>query len=75
MLQISTTQFDGKFRCVDLHAVRIGNKLAHQMRLEDLHAWAKKNNVPRIKSNMGFQDVLLRIGVYQLEQLDAADGK
>ena len=69
--EISTTQF-GKHRRVDIHAVRIGNKLAHQMPLQELHALAKKMGVPRIKPDMGMQDVVLRIGVHQLEQLDGA---
>jgi hypothetical protein len=38
--QISTTQFDNKFRCVDLHNIRIGNKLAHNMPLQKPHAVA-----------------------------------
>jgi hypothetical protein len=72
MMQISTTHFDNKFRRVDLHAIRIGDKLAHQMSLDELHAFAKKKDVPRILPEMGMQDVLLRIGVWQLEQLDGA---
>ena len=72
-MQISTTQFDNKFRRVDLHAIRVGNKLAHQMPLTELHAFAKKKGVPRILPEMGMQDVLLRIGVWQLEQQEAAE--
>jgi hypothetical protein len=67
MMMISTTQFDNKFRRVDLHAIRIGDKLAYQMSLESLHAFAKKKGVPRILPNMGMQDVLLRIGIWQLD--------
>ena len=73
MMQISTTQFDNKFRRVDLHAIRVNDQLAHQMSLEQLHAYAKKKHIPRILPNMGMQDVLLRIGVWQLEQQEAAE--
>jgi hypothetical protein len=68
--EISTTQFSGKHRRVDIHAVRIGNKLAHEMPLADLHAAVKKMGVPRIEPQMGIQDVVLRLGVWQLEQLE-----
>jgi hypothetical protein len=70
MYEISTTQFDGKHRRVDTHSVRLGNKLAHEIPLQELHAAAKKLGVPRIKPEHGMQDVILRIGVWQLEQLD-----
>jgi hypothetical protein len=68
--QISTTQFDNRFRCVDLHNIRIGNKLIQNMPLQKLHALAKELGVPRIKPDMGAQDVLLRIGVWQLEEIE-----
>ena len=71
--QISTTQFDGKFRCVDLHNICVGNKLIHQMPLPKLHALAKELGVPRITPEMGMQDVLLRVGVWQLEQIEQAE--
>jgi hypothetical protein len=73
MMQISTTQFDNKFRKVDLHAIRVDGKLAYQMSLTELHAFAKKKGVPRILPNMSVQDVILRIGVWQLEQQEAAE--
>jgi hypothetical protein len=73
MYQISTTQFDGKFRCVDLHNIRIGNKFIHQMPLHKLHALAKELGVPRIEPQHGTQDVLLRIGVWQLEEIERAE--
>jgi hypothetical protein len=47
MMQISTTQFDNKFRRVDLHAIRIGDKFAHQMQLTELHALGRSSNPPR----------------------------
>jgi hypothetical protein len=73
--QISTTQFDNKFRCVDLHNIRVGNppKLAHLMPLQKLHALVRELGVPRVTPEMGAQDVLLRIGVWQLEELDKAE--
>jgi len=71
--QISTTQFDNKHRVVDLHNIRVGNRLIHQMPLQKLHALARELGVPRIEPQMGVQDVLLRIGVWQLELIDQAE--
>jgi hypothetical protein len=61
-----------KFR-VDIHSVRIGNRLANDMPLEELHKEAKKLSVPRIRPEQGKQDVILRIGVWQLEQIEQAE--
>jgi hypothetical protein len=72
LYEISTTQFDNKHRRVDIHSVRCGNRLAYEMPLAELHAAVRKMGVPRISPEMGAQDVILRLGVFQLEQLEQA---
>jgi hypothetical protein len=42
------------------------------MSLEELHRAVKELGVPRIKPDMGALDVILRLGVFQLEQLEQA---
>jgi len=72
MLEISSV-VDNRHRRVDVHNVRVGNKLAHKMSREELHRVVKELGVPRIKPEMGMQETIFFLGVHQLEQLDQAD--
>jgi hypothetical protein len=74
LLQISTTQFGGKFRCVDVEGLpRIGKIKPHEMEPGSLYAALKRMGVSRIDVSHGRQDLLLRYGVWLQEQAEAMD--
>lgn len=75
MYEILTNQFGDKYRRIDLHNIRIEGRLAHNLALPELHSYCKKMNVPRIEPQHGKQDVLIRIGVWQLEEWEANEAR
>ena len=71
MLEYSSNRY-GKHRRVDISSVRIGNRLANDMSISELHAELQKIKCPRIVPGMPKPDMIFALGVFQQEQSEAA---
>jgi hypothetical protein len=71
MLEYFTNLIGNKHRRVDIHALTIDKKLAHEMPMSELYAALEKMGCPRIERGMAKPDLLLRYGVWQQELVEA----
>jgi hypothetical protein len=74
MYQITTNTIDGRNRTIDLHQVKVPgvNVMATKLGQPDLYRAIEPLGVPDIGPHMGWQELCLRLAVWQEQQREAA---